>query len=317
MRRAGAAARLEVKLNRFQLLTILVLGALVTTAAGYLIVSFGAIPLDPRCTSVYEYPAGLVCSEADISSWVSVTRLAETLPPIAAFLPWLMGILVGVPAVGSEIETRTAMLAWTVGPSRSRWLTRRVVVIGPILLLAVLVPAIALTILAGAQKPLIDPLATFDRYQSGAIVSIGRAVLAFGIGLLVGTILGRVLPSLIVSAGLCFVGVVLLNLLFPYLMPASEIPDATGPAGVPIGLDTRYRLANGELVDWAGALRTAPDEPDTPAYDAWESSLVIVAVGYPASSAVEVSTREGVIASTAGLICIAGVYLTTRRRRPY
>jgi hypothetical protein len=142
-------------------------------------------------------------------------------------------------------------------------------------------------------------------------------VLAFGIGLLVGTILGRVLPSLIVSAGLCFVGVVLLNLLFPYLMPASEIPDATGPAGVPIGLDTRYRLANGELVDWAGALRTAPDEPDTPAYDAWESSLVIVAVGYPASSAVEVSTREGVIASTAGLICIAGVYLTTRRRRPY
>jgi hypothetical protein len=51
---------------------------------------------------------------------------------IMGALPFLLGLLGGVPIVSREIEARTAQTAWSLNPSRSRWLRRQV---APVLLL--------------------------------------------------------------------------------------------------------------------------------------------------------------------------------------
>ena len=317
MRRFLTAARLEFVLNRFQIVTMVAASLIVLIAIGFMLAQFGGIGMDAACTSVYQYPPGLVCAESDILSWVRTTQQAEILPPLFAFLPWTGGFLIGVPAVSAEIETRTSMLAWTLGPARWRWLVRRVLVLLPLLLILVALPAAALTVLAGVQKPLIDPVATFDRYQSGAIVSVARAGLAFAIGLLVGAWLGRILPSLIISAAIGFVAVIASNLAFPYLMPAVALTEPEGPSGVQIGMSMLYRLPDGRVVDWEGAVAAAPGAPGSRAYDSWESDLVVLSYGYPASAAVEVSLREAGLTSLVALATIGGAFVLVRRRRPY
>ena len=109
-------------------------------------------------------------------------------------LPFLLGLLGGVPIVARELEARTAQTAWSLNGSRIRWLARQVapiaVVLGAAMILAALV-AIAVADLwvrwghggAASLIGLHGPLA------------VVRAFGAFGVGLAVGALLGRTLPA--------------------------------------------------------------------------------------------------------------------------
>jgi hypothetical protein len=315
--RALDLVRAEIKLQRFQLAAVASACLLVAAAAATFVWQFGAIPLEAACTSVYPYPPGLECSGEAIQAWVGVTQTAETLPPIVAFLPWLAGLLVGGPAVSQEIETRTAQLGWTLAPSRPRWLLRRICVLLPILVVLVALPAIATVVLQGTQKPLIDPLATFDQYGTRGVLVVARLMLAFSLGVLVGAWLGRLLPTLVISAVACALALLVGQALFPHLMPAVELVSVTSDQGTPAGIRDAYRLADGRLVSWDEAVSLAPGRPGSRAYDEWETSLDPVSFGYPPEFALEVSLRESAITVAAGAGVLAAAGLMVRRRRPY
>ncbi len=310
------AIRIEIKLNRFQIATVLASSVGIVIAAAYFITRFHSIQLDAACTSVYEYPPGLVCPGTSMLDWVKITQQAEVIPPLLAFLPWVAGLLLGVPIVSQEIETKTVLLAWTVGPSRSRWLLRRVAVVLPFLLLAMTMAIAAGIALLGTQKPLIDPWRTFDQYDSH-VVLMGRAMLAFAIGVLAGAYLGRLLPALIAGAVACALAALVAQAIFPSLAPPVELVTIDEPQGTPVSLSLMYRLDDGRLVSWEEVLLTAPDVPGTKAYDDWETALQLVGLGYPASMATEIAIREDIVTVLASGVVLLGAIFVVRRRRPY
>jgi hypothetical protein len=312
----GMALAIEIKLSRFQLATVGTACLALAGASVFLVWQFHAIGLPPACTSVYEYPPGLVCPSETLNEWVRTTQKAEAIPPLLAFLPWVAGILLGVPAVGNEIETGTAVLAWTLGPSRRHWLFRRVAVLLALMLAFLAIPATAAVLLYGTEKPLIDPLATFDQYGSRGLLVVARGTLAFAIAVLVGAWTGRFLPGLVLAVMVCVTAMLAFQALFPHLMPPVELTQPTGTAGEPAPISYGYRLDDGRIVSWTEAVAAAPPR-GTPEYDQWELGLEPVVFGYPASSAFEISFRESVLTVGSAAGALAGAVILVQRRRPY
>ena len=111
--------------------------------------------------------------------------------------PFLLGIVLGPPLVGREIEGRTAGIAWTLSRSRRRWLALRAgPVVGLVLVAAVLIGFSGTALarqLAGGEP-------SFGSLVTPLPLLIARSVLALAIGLLAGVVVGRTFPAILASA---------------------------------------------------------------------------------------------------------------------
>jgi ABC-type transport system involved in multi-copper enzyme maturation permease subunit len=124
-----------------------------------------------------------------------------TLTILTLAVPLLFGMFWGSPAVARERETGTVQFAWTQSVTRRRWLSVKT---GWLLL--------AGAVFGGAVAGLVTwwyaPLNALhqNQFQPGyfdlqGIVPIGYAVFAVALGIAAGTLIGRSLPALAVTAG--------------------------------------------------------------------------------------------------------------------
>ena len=124
-----------------------------------------------------------------------------TLTILTLAVPLLFGMFWGSPAVARERETGTVQFAWTQSVTRRRWLSVKT---GWLLL--------AGAVFGGAVAGLVTwwyaPLNALhqNQFQQGyfdlqGIVPIGYAVFAVALGIAAGTLIGRSLPALAVTAG--------------------------------------------------------------------------------------------------------------------
>jgi hypothetical protein len=117
------------------------------------------------------------------------------------FLPVLAGLFWGAPLVAREVEHGTHRLVWTQGVSRLRWAAVKLGLVGG----GVVLLAAAYALLVGWW---IAPLneATGYRFtwlffdQQGPVL-VGYALFAFALGVLAGSVTGRVLPAMAVTLG--------------------------------------------------------------------------------------------------------------------
>jgi hypothetical protein len=117
------------------------------------------------------------------------------------FLPVLAGLFWGAPLVAREVEHGTHRLVWTQGVSRLRWATVKLGLVGGGLVLV----ATAYALLVGWW---VAPLnqATGYRFtwlffdQQGPVL-VGYALFAFALGVLAGTLTGKVLPAMALTLG--------------------------------------------------------------------------------------------------------------------
>jgi hypothetical protein len=104
-------------------------------------------------------------------------------------LPFLLGLLGGVPIVAQEVEARTAQTAWSLNGSRVRWLARQVAPIAVVL-------GAAMTLAAVVAIPVADLWVRWGYGGASSLIglhgllAIVRAFGAFGVGLAVGALLG-------------------------------------------------------------------------------------------------------------------------------
>ena len=117
------------------------------------------------------------------------------------FLPVLAGLFWGAPLVAREVEHGTHRLVWTQGVTRLRWATVKLGLVGG----GVVLVAAAYALLVGWWiAPLND--ATGYRFtwlffdQQGPVL-VGYALFAFALGVLAGTLTGKVLPAMAVTLG--------------------------------------------------------------------------------------------------------------------
>jgi ABC-type transport system involved in multi-copper enzyme maturation permease subunit len=117
------------------------------------------------------------------------------------FLPVLAGLFWGAPLVAREVEHGTHRLVWTQGVTRLRWATVKLALVGG----GVVLVAAAYALLVGWWiAPLND--ATGYRFtwlffdQQGPVL-VGYALFAFALGVLAGTLTGKVLPAMAITLG--------------------------------------------------------------------------------------------------------------------
>jgi hypothetical protein len=248
---------------------------------------------------------------------------------------WLVGfgtgLVLGIPLVAREVEHGTAQLAWTLGRSRVRWLIGRVVFAALVALVILAALAVSTELVAAAMRPDIDMARDFHFYGGRGPLVVGRGMLGLGAGVLVGALVGRQLPALLL-------GVILVGGLYAashvaferwYETEAEIASVYEGFLGGPLWIDNGILLASGELVSMMEEV-----QPGLRAHEAWideqgvayaneadfearrnpvgRDAVLII----PGERQVEIVVRETLVLSTAGVFLIAVAALVTSRRRP-
>lgn len=111
--------------------------------------------------------------------------------------PVVFGSTLGIGIVAGEVEQGTARISWTLARSRLRWLWLRT---WPIALIGVVV-AVPLGAATARLMDLTSPSDIFMPQMRGPIVAL-HFVVALAMAVLVGAVIRRVLPGLLVAIGL-------------------------------------------------------------------------------------------------------------------
>ena len=242
----------------------------------------------------------------------------QTMDLVVGLVPFISGLVLGVPIVSREVEHRTALIAWPLSGSRLRWLAWRSIPVLAIGLVLVAVTAIAADEMWRAYFPTSD--IGFAEYESRGIPLIMRGALMLVVGTAVGALIGRLLPSLLVGIGLSVAVVVGLGLALPNWVASAELAGGElvvyGPG--PLRTAAEYRLASGEVVSaQEGEIlmqslyeEAGGDEPD-PAVMPQQITYGIAADRYP-----DVLLRESLVITAAAVAVAAIAVIVVRKRRP-
>lgn len=324
-------ARLLFRQQRWELLLVLVGTAIVVAAMAWYAQQLAAVGATGRaCLEAIEVRPGC---ESVVDQFGELADVGRRLLYFAWAAPFGMGVLLGAPLVAREIDAGTAQLAWSLDGARARWLLRRIGLVVVVALGLLAAVALASELLAASLLPGVDTQNDFALAGRRGWLLVARGSGVLMVGVLVGALLGRVLPAILASAllvGVAFTGVSLVNdgwltseaVPVRYMGMASANPLPPGSLYVGPGLET----PNGEVITWEeqqrrGLMSQLIDEQGrhyaSPADLAagrsmgWDVQLVVPGERYAVATA-----REAAVGAGIGLLALAGATLAVRRRRP-
>jgi hypothetical protein len=231
---------------------------------------------------------------------------------VGALLPAIVAFILGVAMVAKELDQRTAVLAWSLGPSRRTWLLQRTIpllglIIAMALATAQVIPALLRFRSPGSELPL--------DFSSIPYLDLGPAALAvsaFGLAVMVGAMLGRILPSLLAAGGLVVVAALLVGQGNERLMAGESLVAETTMAGPGNQIDSLLRTPDGRIIGWDEAW---PDyaEPNTGQLNEGVSEMVryVPIEIYP-----EVAARYALLHFVVGLVALTIAFAVVERRSP-
>lgn len=225
-------------------------------------------------------------------------------------------LVLGVPLVTSEIERRTAMIAWPLARSRLRWLAWRggsVLVIG---LVFIGIMAVAAEGLARADDP--GGEIGFASHGVRGISLVLRSTLMLVVAVAVGAVVGRLLPALLVGIALAVGLSMALDALPPYGVEPTELTAAEANEGSPLTTGGSYRAADGRPIseDEANAISQAAYAEYSPDFPPDSILPYSVSHGIAGSRYSEVLARESAVLIGATVVAGAVAAFVVSRRRP-
>jgi ABC-type transport system involved in multi-copper enzyme maturation permease subunit len=315
-------ARLTFRLNRFMLLSVAAMLILASLAALFVAVRLRAVGATSQCFALWQGlptdgSAPTTC-QSQVSQFYEIDNSQAA--PLMGVLMWLTpiaGLLAGVSLVAREIEERTAAVAWSLATSRTRWLFGRVAPVAGLLAVLFAAAAISGTELQRARQPMIDPLLSFDTDAGRGLTLVATGLLFFSVAVLVGSVMGRVLPALLVAA---VAGLILLGgsmaVRAAWLPSQSVVVDqTTGYTRYDGALYLEYlvRLPSGELTSDQGLMVGIDTSGNMIGQVDGATSAIRLVLGsrHPFVEAVQ---SAGTIAVAGGLL--AATAFVVRRRRP-
>lgn len=207
-------ARVLLRPHRFEAVAVAVLAALAFIVAGGLVIRLLAYAIPIEC---FTRAAGDSCipwqQEMDLYRETAGSWGFAALAAIA-LLPAACGLLFGISLVGKELDQGTTTFAWSMAPSRRRWLLQRVLPIGLAIVLIGLAGGALGDVVATMREPFTDPNGSLSNLGIRGVVLGAETLAYFGLALLVGAVVGRVLPALLLACVLvvtAFLGVTLLT----------------------------------------------------------------------------------------------------------
>jgi len=324
-------AALALRIHRFEAVALGLLAAAALAFSGGLLLRLLALNVPLSCFLSSHSSDGLDSGCAGRSDYNDYLLLAGDIGMYAvialAILPFILGLVLGVAVVAKELERGTVALAWSVGPSRLRWLLG-VVVPGLVAILGVsLVAGVVADRLELARDPTIDPAVSLHHLGLRGVVLPAYVLASFGIALAVGARLGRVLPALLLAGALSLAGVLGTTAIVDGMLRTEAIPvDESSMMEVRAFaagrvFDSLIRTPEGELITWAeaedrfGTTFWEAMDPGSPGYDptAGLRSVYLVTPGqlYPFAE-----WRLAIILGAIGLGGIVLAFAIVERRRP-
>lgn len=314
-------ARLSWRLQRFELVSVVIMVALLAAAALVVREHLTALNVPTSCFAelLSTGPgSGSGCGAA-AQNFFSIDN-SEAVPVMQAMTlaPLIAGILLGVGLVGREIETETASLAWSLDGSRARWLAGRLLPMGVALVALLTVLAIASDLLVAARQPWVDPGQTLVDLDAHGGLLVLRGAFAFLMAVLVGAVIGRTLPSVIVATAVVAVVIAAGLVLTSWWLRANvdyraERVDAINlPGGLNLG--TMSRGPDGLVIPDEVALSLAPPgvDPGTWVAEHYENVYAFVpGRAYPQYVLLETGAVAVVLVVQAAILLA-----TVQRRRP-
>jgi hypothetical protein len=316
------AARLTFRLYRFELSAVLAYGLALTALAIIVTVRLGQIDPGLDCLRYwFSHPAELGPGCVGVSDFLGRSE-QEGGKVMAAMwlLPLVAGVLTGSVLVAREIEHRTAQFAWSVGPSRRQWFSDRLLPVLALVLVAVVLPAVAAERLEAARSPWLDASASGADFGLRGPIPVALAVASLGLAVLVGSIVGRMLPALIIAAILA----IAMRTAVRSFVPFGEPMVALNADSVYSGLDaslvltSAWQTKDGRIVGQDEAVTFAPAGlSQDAAYEWMTSNLTSVPFGVAGGDIWRVEVRESGILLLIGSASLLAAGVVVQRRRPY
>lgn len=281
---------------------------------------------DPACSDLMRRWGEILTEQGEIFIGEGVLPLS-----VMGILPFAVGLLGGVPIVARELESHTTQTAWSLNPSRLSWLMRQVLPIAIILGAATAFAATAASVLE-ANREAWGGWGPYDLGLHGPLV-VFRAFAAFGLGLMLGALLGRALPAFVLGGLLSLAIVVgvgvaremwLANLDAVVIGGASETGEVYTDPGATITA-WAWRAPDGQLISDDEALNLVPsdvqaqDDPEQPTDSTgWlqENGYELIALGLTDAMALGWEPYDASFFTLAGLAAIGGTVTLVNRRRP-
>ncbi len=275
-----------------------IVGALVTTAALAIVATVFVARLSAELAA--QCPGALPgVGECDLSGIVDL-ELVRQLVIVVGVVGLEVAAILGGQLVAREIEHGTAVFGWSNARSRTRWLAER----SSTMLLPV---AVALVTLAAAghqltavAEPGRDLGASFAGYGFRGLGLVARGLAVFGLALLVGAVIGRVLPAVLVSS-LLAAAVFALGATTPFVVRPSEVIAPLGSPDIAdaLGSETAFLAADGRVLSLEEAYASAP--PGVNADDWVWQTYERVAVGIPGRRFADVELETSLLLGGLGV----------------
>lgn len=302
---------LVFRMQRFEIVALVIFAAALVAAALYVASELDAVGFGPCYLAMEAPPAN--CEALGRRFFDLQMDHANPVFSFLGILPYAVGIFLGAPAIARELERGTSRLAWSTAPSRIRWYAWRVL---PLVLVAVVVTFVAgwaADRLVAARTPGIDLANSFDTFGArGVLIAITAFVMVAGsIGL--GSVVGRVLPTVILSLVLGYFGIFAVQHLHAgFTAREAVVVEESDLRPGDRFVEQFFRLPDGRLVGWQELEHIDPESSRSemgPQYP-------IVTFVIPAERYREVEAREAVLLGSIGVAMLVGAGAIVARRSP-
>jgi hypothetical protein len=237
-------------------------------------------------------------------------------------LPVVSGLFLGIAMAGKEIDRGTTVFAWSLTPSRRRWLMQRVAPVALAVVAAGFVGGFFADQLEALRDPGVDPAATFGHLGLRGAVIAGEALAVFGLALAAGAILGRILPALLVAAALSLGAIIAVNVatdawLHEETIAVLGVDDVSSVHPDWRIIDYRVLAPDGAILTWNEAYERYGD-PGDPTAVAGDGTVDLKTVLYvnPGQIYPLVVARMTLLFGVLGLAGIVLAFAVVERRRP-
>ena len=257
--------------------------------------------------------------EAANNAWYSAQQGPVGLSyGLLLFLSFAAALFLGVPIVAREIERGTSRLAWSLAPSRTRWFASRMVPILVVVAVLTFIAGVATDRFVNAIMPTEDLGNSFAMFGFRGLLIASRAVFIFSVAVLVGAVVARALPAVILTAVIATIGLAggerVHQMILESEAVAVPINEQTGEGGAKPGdmyITQKFVLPDGTLVGWEyfnGEFNGPYDEFGVSKYPQ-------VAIVVPGERFRFVETREAIVLALGSLVALllAGFVVTRRR----
>lgn len=313
----AAPVRITFRLHRFELVAFVLLAGVAIAGAFLVAARLDAVGYGRHCVdaSMTGAPTPIDC-EFKVNQFYEIVYQAGIVSVFLTGIPFLAALILGVAVVGREIERGTTRLAWALTPSRMRWFAHRLIPVIAIVALGTFLLGFAADRLLAATEPGIDPANAFAQFGLRGVVLAARSVFVFGLAVLVGALMGRALPALIVAGIVAGIGIAGGTQVHAEILKSEAIPieEPDMQAG-DLYIDQRVRLPDGRLIGGDEVEQYDPPPTDPDFAGEWPT-LPTVAIAVPGSRYREVEIREVAALVGGTLVALLATLVIVQRRRP-